>query len=90
MDTLASPRVSRRRAGSQLASAASGDDVAWSHRATWSPVRHIVVDGYNVIRADARLQSFERQSLKHARQVLAQMLASSPRLANDRIIRWVM
>lgn len=53
-------------------------------------MRHIVVDGYNVIRADARLQSFERQSLEHARQILAQMLASSPRLANDRIIRWLM
>lgn len=49
-------------------------------------MRHIVVDGYNVIRADPRLQSIERESLEQARQVLAQMLASSPRLANDTIV----
>ncbi|MGI8967676.1 MAG: NYN domain-containing protein [Chloroflexota bacterium] len=49
-------------------------------------MRHIIVDGYNVIRADPRLQGFERQSLEHARDVLARTLASSPRLANDRIV----
>jgi predicted RNA-binding protein with PIN domain len=48
-------------------------------------VRYIIVDGYNVIRADSRLQSLERVSLEHAREVLVQTLASSPRLANDHI-----
>ena len=48
-------------------------------------MRHIIVDGYNVIRADPRLQSFERVSLEHARDVLVKTLASSPRLANDRL-----
>lgn len=48
-------------------------------------MRYIIVDGYNVIRADSRLQSFERVSLEHAREVLVQTLASSPRLANDHI-----
>src|SRR5947199_19155 len=46
-------------------------------------MRHIIVDGYNVIRADSRLQSLERVSLEHAREVLVRTLASSPRLAND-------
>ncbi|MBV9282603.1 MAG: NYN domain-containing protein [Chloroflexi bacterium] len=46
-------------------------------------MRHIIVDGYNVIRADARLQALERTSLERAREVLVQTLASSPRLAND-------
>jgi predicted RNA-binding protein with PIN domain len=49
-------------------------------------VRHIIVDGYNVIRADARLQSLERVSLEHAREVLVRTLASSPRLANDDVV----
>jgi predicted RNA-binding protein with PIN domain len=49
-------------------------------------VRHIIVDGYNVIRCDPRLQSLERVSLERARDVLVQTLASSPRLANDQII----
>jgi predicted RNA-binding protein with PIN domain len=49
-------------------------------------VRHIIVDGYNVIRADARLQSFERVSLEHARDVLVRTLSSSPRLANDDVL----
>jgi predicted RNA-binding protein with PIN domain len=48
-------------------------------------VRHIIVDGYNVIRADPRLQSLERVSLQHAREVLVRTLASSPRLANDQV-----
>jgi predicted RNA-binding protein with PIN domain len=48
-------------------------------------VRHIIVDGYNVIRADPRLQGFERVSLERAREVLVQTLASAPRLANDRV-----
>jgi predicted RNA-binding protein with PIN domain len=48
-------------------------------------VRHIIVDGYNVIRADPRLQSFERISLELARDTLARALGSSPRLANDRV-----
>jgi predicted RNA-binding protein with PIN domain len=48
-------------------------------------VRHIIVDGYNVIRADARLLSLERVSLEHAREVLVRTIASSPRLANDQI-----
>jgi predicted RNA-binding protein with PIN domain len=48
-------------------------------------MRHILVDGYNVIRADPRLQSLERTSLERAREVLVQTLASSPRLANDQI-----
>lgn len=48
-------------------------------------VRHIIVDGYNVIRADPRLQSFERVSLEHAREVLVRTLASSPRLVNDQV-----
>jgi uncharacterized protein len=49
-------------------------------------VRHIIVDGYNVIRADQRLLSFERVSLEHAREVLVRTLASSPRLANDEVV----
>lgn len=48
-------------------------------------MRHIIVDGYNVIRADSRLLSFERVSLEHAREVLVRTLASSPRLANDEV-----
>ncbi len=48
-------------------------------------MRHIIVDGYNVIRADPRLQSFERVSLEHARDVLVRTLASSPRLINDQV-----
>ncbi len=48
-------------------------------------VRQIIVDGYNVIRADPRLQSFERVSLEYARDVLVQTLASSPRLCRDRV-----
>jgi predicted RNA-binding protein with PIN domain len=48
-------------------------------------VRHIIVDGYNVIRADPRLQSFERDGLEKARDVLVRTLSSSPRLAGDRI-----
>jgi uncharacterized protein len=48
-------------------------------------VRHIIVDGYNVIRADPRLQSFERDGLEKARDVLVRTLGSSPRLAADRI-----
>jgi predicted RNA-binding protein with PIN domain len=46
-------------------------------------VRHIIVDGYNVIRADPRLQSFERDGLDKARDVLVRTLASSPRLVHD-------
>jgi predicted RNA-binding protein with PIN domain len=49
-------------------------------------VRQIIIDGYNVIRADVRLQSLERVSLQTARDVLVRTLASSPRLANDRIL----
>lgn len=49
-------------------------------------MRQIIVDGYNVIRADDRLQALERVSLENARDVLARTLASSPRLANDRIM----
>ena len=48
-------------------------------------MRHIIVDGYNVIRADPRLQTHERDSLQRARTVLAQMLAGAPRLANDQV-----
>jgi len=49
-------------------------------------VRHIIIDGYNVIRADPRLQSFERESLERARDVLIRTLAGSPRLAGDDVI----
>lgn len=48
-------------------------------------MRHIIVDGYNVIRADPRLLSLERVSLEHARDVLVRTLAGSPRLANDEV-----
>jgi predicted RNA-binding protein with PIN domain len=48
-------------------------------------VRHIIVDGYNVIRADPRLQSFERDGLEKARDVLVRTLGSSPRLVKDEI-----
>jgi predicted RNA-binding protein with PIN domain len=48
-------------------------------------VRHIIVDGYNVIRADPRLLSLERVSMENAREVLVRTIASSPRLVNDRI-----
>lgn len=48
-------------------------------------MRHIIVDGYNVIRADPRLLAFERRSLDEAREVLIRTLASSPRLVNDRV-----
>jgi predicted RNA-binding protein with PIN domain len=51
----------------------------------WGAVRHIIVDGYNVIRANPRLQSMERLSLERARDVLVQTLCSAPRLSNDRI-----
>lgn len=49
-------------------------------------MRYVIVDGYNVIRADPRLQSLERVSLEHARDVLVRTLASSPRLVNDRVV----
>lgn len=49
-------------------------------------VRHIIVDGYNVIRADEHLYAIERQSLERAREVLAQTLGSSPRLARDHVV----
>ena len=49
-------------------------------------MRHVIIDGYNVIRADPRLQSFERVSLEHARDVLVRTLASSPRLVNDNVV----
>lgn len=49
-------------------------------------MRHIIVDGYNVIRADTRLQALEQGSLEHAREALVRTLASAPRLANDRIL----
>jgi uncharacterized protein len=49
-------------------------------------VRQIIIDGYNVIRADPRLQSLEQVSLQTARDVLVRTLASSPRLSNDRIL----
>ncbi|HZS93674.1 MAG TPA: NYN domain-containing protein [Chloroflexota bacterium] len=49
-------------------------------------MRHVLVDGYNVIRADPRLQSIERTSLERARQTLVQTLASAPRLARDRVV----
>jgi predicted RNA-binding protein with PIN domain len=48
-------------------------------------MRHIIIDGYNVIRADPHLLALERQSLDEAREVLIRTLASSPRLANDRV-----
>ena len=49
-------------------------------------MRQIIVDGYNVIRADPRLLSFERVSLEHARETLVRTLAGSPRLVNDQIV----
>lgn len=49
-------------------------------------MRQIIIDGYNVIRADTRLQALERVSLQTARDVLVRTLASSPRLANDRVL----
>ncbi len=49
-------------------------------------MRQIIIDGYNVIRADPRLLWLERVSLQTARDVLVRTLASSPRLANDRIL----
>jgi predicted RNA-binding protein with PIN domain len=49
-------------------------------------VRHIIVDGYNVIRVDPRLAELERSSLEKAREVLVRTLASSPRLIDDRIV----
>lgn len=51
----------------------------------WRVMRHIIVDGYNVIRANPRLQSLESISLERARDVLVQTLASSPRLVHDEI-----
>ncbi|MGI8824700.1 MAG: NYN domain-containing protein [Chloroflexota bacterium] len=49
-------------------------------------MRYILVDGYNVIRADPRLQALESVSLERARTVLVQTLASSPRLVGDEIV----
>ena len=49
-------------------------------------MRNIIIDGYNVIRAEPRFQSLERVSLEHARDVLVQTLASAPRLSNERIV----
>ena len=65
--------VSMRRAG-------CGRDLKWR------AMRQIIIDGYNVIRADPRLHSLESMSLQTARDVLVRTLASSPRLANDRIL----
>ncbi|GAC1320141.1 MAG: hypothetical protein NVS2B16_03850 [Chloroflexota bacterium] len=49
-------------------------------------MRYILVDGYNVIRGDPRLQAMERVNLEQARNLLVQILASSPRLAHDHIV----
>lgn len=48
--------------------------------------RHIIIDGYNVIRSEPRLQHLEATSLELARDTLVRTLESSPRLANDRLI----
>ncbi|MGH2447047.1 MAG: NYN domain-containing protein [Chloroflexota bacterium] len=47
---------------------------------------HVLVDGYNVIRADPRLHSLEAQSLDTARRALVQTLASSPRLSRYQVV----
>lgn len=49
-------------------------------------VRQIIIDGYNVIRPEPRLQALEQVSLQTARDVLVRTLASSPCLSNDRIL----
>jgi predicted RNA-binding protein with PIN domain len=48
-------------------------------------MRQIIIDGYNVIRADPLLQRLEHVSLEDARCVLIRTLNASPRLRNDAI-----
>lgn len=45
--------------------------------------RHILIDGYNVIRADPNLLRLESQSLENARTALIRTVAASPRFAGD-------
>lgn len=47
--------------------------------------RQILIDGYNVIRADPVLSAMERESLEEARVALMRRLASSPRFMSDTV-----
>lgn len=47
--------------------------------------RHVLIDGYNVIRADAVLSGLEQRSLEEAREALQRSVASWPRFASDRV-----
>lgn len=47
--------------------------------------RHIIVDGYNVIKRDHELLALERKSLEAARGRLLALLGQSRRLKNDQI-----
>lgn len=47
--------------------------------------RQVLVDGYNVIRADPNLSALEHQSLEAARDALIKNLASSPRFLGDMV-----
>lgn len=49
-------------------------------------MRQILVDGYNVIRADPTMQRAERASLENARRLLLTTLDTSPRLRRDSIV----
>jgi len=48
-------------------------------------MRHIVIDGYNVIRSDPTFLRIENQSLEDAREALLNLVNSSPRLGRDDI-----
>jgi predicted RNA-binding protein with PIN domain len=48
-------------------------------------MRHIVIDGYNVIRSDPTFVRIEQQSMEDARGALLNLVNSSPRLARDDI-----
>ncbi|HEV3312071.1 MAG TPA: NYN domain-containing protein [Chloroflexota bacterium] len=45
--------------------------------------RHILIDGYNVIRANPELSRVERRSLEAARRALLNIVAAAPRLRGD-------
>jgi len=49
-------------------------------------MRHIIIDGYNVIRASPRFAANEHVSLEYAREVLVQAVASSPGLTRDQVM----
>jgi predicted RNA-binding protein with PIN domain len=47
--------------------------------------RQVLIDGYNVIRADATLLALESRSLEEARSALIRMVSASPRFLGDAV-----